>query len=165
MIRQLFSFSRLAKRPLWRKNMEVIETIDSDCDNRKKNCAILNYTIWIWVHCLFQTRRGGQGHNDYLWVRNLRGFLSQTAALRWNQVIILSADVLVRVVQTSRTGPRWRPGQTKQKGGRERWKPRKERERQCLYEGGEKLHLIIIIIFLSGKLWSALFFENTMSKH
>lgn len=51
----------------------------------------------------------------YLRVRYLRGFFSQTAALCWNQVIILSTDILIRVVQTSRTGSRRRPEQMERK--------------------------------------------------
>lgn len=31
----------------------------------------------------------------YLRVGYLRGFLGQTAALRWDQVVVLSADILI----------------------------------------------------------------------
>lgn len=47
----------------------------------------------------------------HLRVGYLRGFLGQTAALCRDQVIVLSADVLIGVVQASRTGSGWRPGQ------------------------------------------------------
>lgn len=48
----------------------------------------------------------------HLRVGYLRGLLGQAAALRWNQVVVLGADVLVRIVQTSWAGPRRRAEQT-----------------------------------------------------
>lgn len=55
----------------------------------------------------------------YLWIGYLRWFLSETAVFSWNQVIAFSADVLIGVVQTTRTGPGRRPkewrGQEKDK--------------------------------------------------
>lgn len=47
----------------------------------------------------------------HLRVRYLRGFLGQTAALRRNQVVVLGADVLVGIVQTSWAGSRRRAEQ------------------------------------------------------
>lgn len=51
----------------------------------------------------------------HLRVGYLRGLLSQAAALRWNQIVVLGADVLVGIVQTSWAGPRWRAEQTEGK--------------------------------------------------
>lgn len=60
----------------------------------------------------------------YLWVRHLGGFLSQAAALSWDQVITFSTDVLIRVVQAAWTGPRRRPAA----GREERAESRKNTE-------------------------------------
>lgn len=42
----------------------------------------------------------------YLWIWDLRGLLCETAALCWDQVIVLGADVLIGIVQTAWTGSR-----------------------------------------------------------
>ena len=89
------------------------------------------------------------GVSAYLRVGYLRGFLGQTAALRGDQVIVLSADILIWVVQASRTGPRWRPEEKKQEAEKECQSRR--RESKWLYKT-QMFHLIIIIIFYSGKL-------------
>lgn len=92
---------------------------------RNTNSRVVPFLIE--VHCLFQTW-SGQGLQAritaYLRVRYLGGFLGQTAALCWDQVIVLSAHILIRVVQTSRTGSWWRPGQME----------KKKRQRKCVCE-------------------------------
>lgn len=51
-------------------------------------------------------------NNRYLWLRDLSGFLSECGALSEHRSVIVVADIIVRVVKTTRTGPGGRPGHT-----------------------------------------------------